>query len=123
MRTIVASLLLGIVLAGSPQVRADEPAGPRAAALWNEGQRLYAEGRFEEAAARFAEGRALEARPEFLYGLGQAARKQGDCRRALEYYRRFIVESRSDAQVEAARLHIGRCEAQLAAGSPTDGSV
>src|SRR5829696_2468988 len=73
------------------------PMSPAAAALWTEGQALYEQGRYADAIARFERGRAIEPRPEFLYAQGQAARKAGDCRRAIELYRRFIVEAKSPA--------------------------
>ena len=110
--TLVA---LAIALSAARPARADEPAmKPEARALWDEGQSLYAGGDFAGAIERFRRGRAIDPRPEFLYAIGQAQRKAGQCREAIESYRAFIVEASSDKQVEAARLQIDRCERELA---------
>ena len=111
MRLVVLAFVIATVRSAAADDRAD--------ALWNEGQELYRTGRYEEAIERFERGRAIDPRPAFLYAQGQAARKLGDCRRAIELYRRFVVEATSPAQVEAARLQISRCEADLQAAEPT----
>jgi tetratricopeptide (TPR) repeat protein len=109
-------LALAIALTAARPARADEPPmKPEARALWDQGQALYAGGDFAGAIDRFQKGRAIDPRPEFLYAIGQAQRKAGQCREAIESYRAFIVESKSDKQVEAARLQIDRCERELAA--------
>lgn len=107
-------LALAIALAAMRPARGDEPSmKPEARALWDEGQTLYAAGDYAAAIERFRRGRALDPRPEFLYAIGQAQRKAGQCREAIESYRAFIVESSSEKQVEAARLQIDRCEREL----------
>jgi tetratricopeptide (TPR) repeat protein len=108
-------LFLVLTVAGVATARAPG-AGAKSEARrhWDEGQRLYEAGRYDDAIREFRAGYALEPNPEFLYALGQTERRKGDCRAALEYYRGFLRLVAGAAQIEAAQLQIRRCEDQLA---------
>jgi tetratricopeptide (TPR) repeat protein len=120
-----------LALAGAPagaQPTAPAPAAPaptptpiadaRARALLEEGLALYAAGRYDEAIERFQAGFAIEPREPFLYALGQAERRRGDCRRAIEYYEAFARMTRAPEEAAAARVQVERCRATLATDPP-----
>jgi tetratricopeptide (TPR) repeat protein len=98
----------------------------------------YEAGDFGGAMEAFDAGYAVEPRPAFLFAAAQAARRSGDCRRAIGYYDRFLAGDPSESQAEAAREQRDRCAeilppepapAPVAAGRPwysdpiTDGVV
>lgn len=117
--TYLALIAVCVVATPHPVVADDTSLSPAAAALWDEGQALYRQGRYLDAIDRFERGRAIDPRPDFLYAEGQAVRKTGDCRRAIELYRRFIIESSTPSKVEAGRLQISRCATDLAGSGQT----
>jgi len=106
---LALSLLLPLpALAQSPPAMSDE-----ARSHWNEGQRLYAADRYDEAIRELEAGRRIDPRPEFLYALGQAERKRGRCDAAITHFRAYLAEARAPSEISAASLQIERCERQL----------
>jgi tetratricopeptide (TPR) repeat protein len=75
----------------------------------------YEAGDFEGAMDAFDAGYAVDPRPAFLFAAAQAARRSGDCRRAIDYYDRFLAGEPSQTQAEAAREQRDRCAATLSA--------
>jgi tetratricopeptide (TPR) repeat protein len=75
----------------------------------------YEAGDFEGAMDAFDAGYAVEPRPAFLFAAAQAARRSGDCRRAIDYYDRFLAGDPSEGQAEAAREQRDRCAETLPA--------
>lgn len=91
----------------------------RAVELNDEGERLFGEGRYDEAAARFREGYALEPNPTFLYNLALTYEKAGNYRGALEALERYRVADPDapdivaiDARVATLRELIAELEAE-----------
>jgi hypothetical protein len=64
---------------------------------------------------------------EFLYAMGQVERLRGNCRTALVHYQAFLDTSPAADQVNAAKVQMDRCEAELkpaaAAEPPKDAAV
>ena len=55
------------------------------------GMKLYEEEHYVEAIAELRAGLAIDPQPDILYALGQAERKRGDCKRAVEYYQSCLA--------------------------------
>ena len=98
---------------------APRPPAERAVELNDEGERLFGEGRYEEAATRFREGYALEPNPTFLYNLALTYEKAGNYRgalEALEEYRLADPEAPDivaiDARIATLRELIAEIEAE-----------
>jgi tetratricopeptide (TPR) repeat protein len=108
-RTIAVAI--AVVCALTAPARADETAD----AHLQDGLARYEAGDFAGAMAAFDAGYAVEPRPAFLFAAAQAARRSGDCRRAIDYYDRFLASDPSESQAEAAREQRDRCAETLPA--------
>lgn len=77
----------------------------------------YAAGHYRAALDELLAADRIETRPKVLYAAGQAARKLGDCGRAIAFFRAFAesAPSASSDAASAARAQISRCEAELGA--------
>ena len=64
---------------------------------------------------------ALEPNPLLLYAWAQAERFNGDCRRALELYKRYLETGPADKQRQLAEANIVDCEAELGEDATTVG--
>lgn len=114
-RTAICVVLLG------RSAGADEPpARARATGeqLVTDGTRDYDAGRYDEAIAKLERAYALTRERSILYALGQAKRKRGDCRGAIETFDQFIALAPAAQAVGAARFQIARCLEQLAEKAP-----
>ena len=112
-------LLVGVVaIVLVRPVRAEPPiAHPKSAealAHLQEGNRLYAVQRFQDAAAEYKKGALVEPAPIFDYNLGQAYRQSGDYKSAIWYYRRFLdQDSTPGARTDAVNKFIADMKAEL----------
>ena len=61
---------------------------------------------------------AIEPNPMLLYSWAQAERLNGDCKRAIELYGRFIDTEPSEESKQLAEVNILECEAELGDGPP-----
>src|SRR5579859_4449775 len=91
--------LLWVVMA--LPARAEAPLGDkerteRARAHFEMGRAHFNLGEYDAAVREFEEGYRLKPQPLFLYNLGNAARRAGQKRKALEMFRRYLRE-RPDA--------------------------
>lgn len=127
-----SAVLLLVVLAGGGAVaRAQDP--PPAAAdqarsrvLYDQGSRAYRDGDYPRAIELFLAAYELSRAPAILFNVAQAYRLDGDCERALTYYRRSLEEepeAANRAEVEERIAEMQRCvdqqpEAAAAAISP-----
>ncbi len=99
-----------VIVAGDVTDVAAQPAmSPQARVQFDEGSRLYEEGRFTEAAAAFEAGFAIDPRPDFQYSLGQVYRRMGDCTKALAAYRAFLDSNPPVEAAARARANQDRC--------------
>jgi hypothetical protein len=83
------------------------------------GNKLYLDGRYDDAVRELRAGYAIDARPDFLYALGQAERKRGDCKAAVRYYQAFVDTGQSPQRTVAVLVQIDRCKQELAAAPAT----
>src|SRR4051812_33735770 len=83
---------------GEPPVRQGEPARPegldspaasQAKAHYNEGQRLYEEGRYDEAIAEFEAADRIKPPPNTLYNSGQAYERLLDYAQSVTWFERY----------------------------------
>lgn len=56
--------------------------------------------------------------PDLLYAWGQSERKRGECRKALELFRKFLDSGPSEESVEAANTLIASCEEEIEREGP-----
>lgn len=61
---------------------------------------------------------AIEPNPMLLYSWAQAERLNGDCKRAIELYGRFIDTEPNEASRQLAEVNILECKAELGSGPP-----
>jgi tetratricopeptide (TPR) repeat protein len=73
---------------------------------------LYESGDFAGAIGELELGRHIEPHPHFQYALGQAYRKLGDCKHAVQYYRAFLATLPSESWAAKVQTNITRCEAE-----------
>jgi len=128
-----ACIALLLVLAASPLARAQAPTEPatggevegaeqtpeavgegsgaapsddeRARQLYRHGDRLYAQGNYEEAANAFEQAYALSERPLLLFNLANAYERQGAWARALQALRRYSPHAdERDAKLVQSRI-------------------
>jgi hypothetical protein len=111
------ALVLALLLASSgaraqplPEPVATNPA---ARAHLAAGLRLYAEGRYEEAAAEIEAAQSIEPRPDHLYTLGQIARHRNDCPRAVDYFRAYIASTADVVSGRAAEILLEECQQKV----------
>src|SRR5215831_808833 len=117
---IVTRILLGYALACSLCApAAAEALRPRAQAsreLFSKGRLHYDLGEYDKAIAEFKQAYEQAQVSELLYYIGQAYRKKGDCRHALEAYKKYQrVESHPN---DAALLERQIEEAEQCLGLP-----
>lgn len=96
------SLLAGLVLlvaTAAPAIAQDDSAkyDRGARSHFEIGEKLYEQGRFEEAAKEFEEAHRLSGRPEMLYNIYLAYRDTGQLEKALESLRAYLA---SDAKID-----------------------
>jgi tetratricopeptide (TPR) repeat protein len=65
----------------------------RAQTLYEDGNKLFNVGEYDQAIAKFKEGYLLSKAPLFLYNIAQAYRQKGDCAEAAKFYRNYLREA------------------------------
>ena len=104
-------ILLGLVFLTSLA----QAANPKAAALIKEGDRLYKENKYREAAEALKKAYEFEPAPVLLYNIGRAYDQAGELMLALDGYRHFVGQEASDpALVKKANLAMDRLHTLVA---------
>jgi tetratricopeptide (TPR) repeat protein len=106
-----AALVLCVVLAASPEARAEADDEARAKPIAMEGKKAFDSGDFATAIARYEEAYKLKAAPGLLFNLGQCHRKSGDLEKALSYFRRYLETNPPTAQATATEQLVSELEA------------
>jgi tetratricopeptide (TPR) repeat protein len=101
-------LVLLLLASGTPS--ADDVS--RAKLSFQAGKAHYQLGNYSDAIREFAAGYALTQQPDFLINLGQAYRAQGDTRKALDMFEKYLEKAPADA---AARKQVEPLAAELRA--------
>jgi hypothetical protein len=130
LRAIASLSLAALTLCLAPApTRAQAPtaeADARARELYLRGDRLYAEGRYEEAVEAFRESYRLSGRPLLLFNLANAYERLARYEEALAALRDYAphapVEEEDQIRARIESL-TRRAEAQRAAEAPADGAA
>jgi len=92
-------------------------ANPKANQLAKDGDRLYKEGKYREAADVLKQAYELDKNPVFLFNIARAYDQAGDLQVALDTYRQYVGLPDSDPQlVKRANLAMDRLRALVAKG-------
>lgn len=95
-------------------------ANPKATALIKEGDRLYKENKYREAAEALKKAYDLEPAPTLLYNIARAYDQAGELKIALDYYRQFVGNEGADAAlVKKANLAMDRLRTLVAKDEAT----
>ena len=93
-------------------------ANPKATQLAKDGDRLYKEGKYREAAESLKQAYELDKNPVFLFNIARAYDQAGELQTALDTYREYIGLADTDAQlVKRANLAMDRLRALVARGA------
>src|SRR5258706_13201345 len=112
-----------LALGASTVSWAAEALSPIARQLYSEGERDYQAGRYENAVRAFERAYALSSAPAVLYALGQAERKKGDCKAAVDHFKRFLDSAPKRSARDAARFQMVRCLEQLGTSATVAGGA
>src|SRR5882757_7797608 len=74
-------------------------ANPKAAQLAKDGDRLYKEGKYRDAAEALKQAYELDKNPVLLFNIARAYDQAGDLQIALDTYRQFIAVPDIDPQL------------------------
>ena len=92
-------------------------ANVKATQLAKDGDRLYKEGKYREAADALKQAYELDKNPVFLFNIARAYDQAGDLQLALDTYRQYIGLADTDTQlVKRANLAMDRLRALIARG-------
>jgi hypothetical protein len=83
-----------------------------------EGQSLYAQRRYADAAAAFQKAYLAQPFPAFLFNEGVCHEKLGDTERAIETFKRYVTTDPNAPDADAVKARIKRLEAERAAKAP-----
>lgn len=113
---LIAVCLLAAMVGSSLADAPDEDTEARYREEFVEGRRLFEEERWTEARAAFERAYALQPVPLLLFNIGSTYRREGEREQAITYYRRYLSEAGTDAELgELAESTIAELEAELAA--------
>lgn len=95
----LAAPKLALAQSDEPGRAADEQADEQsdeqtAAKHFAEGRRLYTEGKYQEAIKELLQAYELRPAPPILLNVGRTYEKLGDKKKALEFYRKFLLKAR-----------------------------
>jgi tetratricopeptide (TPR) repeat protein len=108
---LIPAAVLGAFLFSSLALAAN----PKSAALVKEGDRLYKDNKYREAAEALQKAYELEPQPVLLYNIARAFDQAGELKLALDNYRQFVGQEGADAQlVKKANLAMDRLRTLVA---------
>src|SRR4051812_6291443 len=95
-----------------------QAASPKATQLAKDGDRLYKEGKYREAADALKQAYEVDKNPVLLFNIARAYDQAGDLQIALDTYREYISLPDTDPQlVKRANLAMDRLRALVARGA------
>jgi len=89
------------VLAGATataRAQSDEEAKKKARTLYEQAEKAYNLGKFDDAVDGYTKAYEAWPRPLFLFNIAQAYRQAGNCKSAVFFYKRFLAVSDNDAK-------------------------
>jgi hypothetical protein len=114
--------LLALALGANLHVYAPERivSDPAAAELVDDAQQAFKEGDYQTARDKIEAAYRIEPAPQLLWPWAQAERGIGNCKAAIELYRKFIESGPKPEAVTAAEQNIARCEEELGTSAPPE---
>lgn len=94
-----------------------QAANPKASALAKDADRLYKDGRYQEAAQTLAQAFAADPNPLYLWNIARAWDQAGEAQKALDGYREYVSQPSDQTQpdlVKKANLNMDRLRTVLA---------
>lgn len=117
MRFKVALLVLAGFFAGTlalPRVaRGGDSAAEEVKQHFFKGQQFFDVGRWDDAAEEFEKAYSLKGDPTFIYNMGQAYRRKGDAKRALDLYKNYLIKAPRSPQRAEVEERIRGLQKQL----------
>jgi tetratricopeptide (TPR) repeat protein len=108
---LIPAAVLGFLFS----ISSAQAANPKVGALIKEGDRLYKENKYREAAEALKKAYDLEPAGVLLYNIGRAYDQAGELKIALDYYRQFVGQEGSDPTlVKKANLAMDRLRTLVA---------
>jgi len=108
---LIPAVVLGFLFC----VSAVQAANPKVGALIKEGDRLYKENKYREAAEALKKAYDLEPAGVLLYNIARAYDQAGELKIALDYYRQFVGQPGADpALLKKANLAMDRLRTLVA---------
>jgi tetratricopeptide (TPR) repeat protein len=108
---LIPAAVLGFLMC----VSSAQAANPKVGALIKEGDRLYKENKYREAAEALKKAYDLEPAGVLLYNIARAYDQAGELKIALDYYRQFVGQEGTDpALVKKANLAMDRLRTLVA---------
>ena len=114
-RHLGSLLLLGTALSLASPARAEGGSIEAAKKSMEEGQSLYAEKKYADAAAAFARAYSLSPYAAFLFNEGVCHEKLGDLDRAVATFQRYLAADPSSPDAESVKARVRKLEAMIAA--------
>jgi tetratricopeptide (TPR) repeat protein len=108
-RSWMFAVLVGFAPASATAAGSDQPANDNAAlarALSDAGLAHFKKGDYNSALEAFVRSYELSPEPALLFNMAQSLRKKGDCRQALDHYRRFAAADPTAATGAKVAAHI-----------------
>jgi tetratricopeptide (TPR) repeat protein len=103
------AIILVLAASAAHADRSRDPMKRAAREHFDRGRTLYQGGDYAEAVGELELGRKLDPHPDFQYALGQAYRKLGDCKRAVEHYVAFLETDPPQSEAALVKKKIARC--------------
>jgi tetratricopeptide (TPR) repeat protein len=116
--TLIICGLLCVFLAVSPQAEAGPADRGHAKQHFDDAERQYRLGRFEQALAEYAKAYELLPEPAFLFNIGQCHRNLGNYERAVFFYRTYLSELKKPEERARVEALIAELEAKPNAQRP-----
>lgn len=115
MHRFLALAILTVALSLSPRVHAQSGDKAKAKALYDKGNVQYNLGRWKEAIDLFTQAYEAYDNPDLLFNIGQAYRQDGNCSKAIFFYKRYLAlkpnaANRSEVEAFIAKLQPGCVE-------------
>ncbi len=108
---LIPAAVLGFLLCVSTALAAN----PKVGALIKEGDRLYKDNKYREAAEALKKAHDLEPNSVLLYNIGRAYDQAGELKIALDYYRQFVGQDGAEPSlVKKANLAMDRLRTLVA---------
>lgn len=115
------TIAVTIVLLGTlhpRRVRAQTAALDRAVLLFQESERLYDAGRYDEATSLLERAYELHPEPTLLFNLGRSREGAGDRSGAVEAYQRYLSETPDAPDRASIEVRIARLQQEIALRPP-----